>query len=290
MGNKNPFFSIVIPTYNHGHLIKRCLDSILAQKYTDWEVIVVNNFSEDNTIEVVEAFHDSRIQLVNNPNHGVIAVSRNKGIELAKGEWICLLDSDDWYYPDKLEEILEYTKDFDIIYHDLDMYNDKGVMWGRKIKGRDLSGNVRDDLLVNGNGIPNSSVAVRAEIIKKVGGFSEEKELIAVEDSDCWIRIAEQTQRFKYIPKSLGGYWIGANISCSIKQIKREQTLSDRHIHKLNPPQQKMALRSLAYRQARIYHKLGMFQLAREKYRESLSAKYPVAAGLYCFSFFHITI
>ena len=82
MENEKPFFSIVIPTYNHGHLIKRCLDSIVAQTYIHWEAIVVNNYSNDNTVEIVESYRDPRIRLVNNANHGIIAVSRNKGIEL----------------------------------------------------------------------------------------------------------------------------------------------------------------------------------------------------------------
>ena len=56
MENEKPFFSIVIPTYNHGHLIKRCLDSIVAQTYIHWEAIVVNNYSNDNTVEIVESY------------------------------------------------------------------------------------------------------------------------------------------------------------------------------------------------------------------------------------------
>ena len=61
----SPFFSVVIPTYNHGHLIGRCLSSVLSQSFADWEAIVINNYSEDNTIEVVEGFQDARIRLVN---------------------------------------------------------------------------------------------------------------------------------------------------------------------------------------------------------------------------------
>ena len=290
MENEKPFFSIVIPTYNHGHLIKRCLDSIVAQTYTHWEAIVVNNFSNDNTVEIVESYRDPRIRLVNNANHGIIAVSRNKGIELAKGDWICFLDSDDWYYPDKLEVTSQYVEQCDIIYHNLDIYNIKGRIWRRRIKGRKLIGNIQNDLLVQGNGIPCSSVAVKSEIIKKVQGFSDEKELFAIEDSDCWIRIAEYTQNFKYINKSLGGYWIGDNTSVSIKQVDRERKLVERHINKLELVQQRLAWKNMFYRQARIYHKLKLYPQARLNYQRALSIRNPLSIILYIISFFNISI
>ncbi|MDD4993354.1 MAG: glycosyltransferase [Paludibacter sp.] len=285
---KNPLFTVVIPTYNHSHLIKRCLDSVMDQSIDNWEAIVINNYSKDNTIEVVESYNDSRIRLINNSNNGVIAVSRNKGISEAKGEWICFLDSDDWWTPNKLESCLPFLNDFDIIYHDLFMYNSKGQVYGRKIHGRKLSANITRDLIVNGNAIPNSSVAVRAEFIRKIEGFSEKKELIAVEDSDCWVRLSEITNRFKYLPRSLGYYWIGDNISVSIKQIDRELELFKHHTTNINSMEQKDALKNISYKQARIYHKLGINNKARIKYRESLSIRY-FKRSIFAISLFLIT-
>lgn len=267
--SNNPLFTIVIPTYNHAHLIGRCLDSIIAQSFTNWEAIVVNNFSQDNTIEVVESYTDPRIRLINNHNNGVIAVSRNKGIDEARGEWICFLDSDDWWSSDKLSTCLPYLDDFDILYHDLYMYNSKGSVYGRKVRGRKLNNDITRDLVVNGNGIPNSSVVVRRELMMKINGFSENRELIAVEDSDCWLRLAEITNRFKYISSCLGYYWIGDNVSVSIKQIERENELLNQHIYKVNAKDQKRALKNMSYKQARIYHKLGMMREARIKYLNS---------------------
>ena len=122
MTNK-PLFSIVIPTYNHAHFLRKCLDSVISQTFTNWEAIVVNNFSEDNTIEVVESYRDPRIRLFNNANNGIIAVSRNKGITEAQGEWICFLDSDDAWYPDKLMICKDYLNDYDFICHKLMVNN-----------------------------------------------------------------------------------------------------------------------------------------------------------------------
>ncbi len=77
--NHKPFVSVVIPTYNHAKLLKKALDSVLAQTFKDWEAIVVNNFSTDDTVEVVNSFTDPRIKLLNFNNSGVIAASRNRG-------------------------------------------------------------------------------------------------------------------------------------------------------------------------------------------------------------------
>ena len=79
-------FSVIIPTYNRAGLLKRCIESVLAQTFSDWEAIVVDNYSEDNTEEVANSFNDPRIVYVKNHNYGVISVSRNKGIELSKVE------------------------------------------------------------------------------------------------------------------------------------------------------------------------------------------------------------
>ena len=96
--NKIPAVSIVIPTYNHGYFLKKCLQSVIDQTLTDWEAIVINNFSEDNTIDVVNSFHDPRIHLVNFKNNGIIAASRNEGIKISNADLIAFLDSDDSWY------------------------------------------------------------------------------------------------------------------------------------------------------------------------------------------------
>lgn len=270
MNNSIPFFSIVIPTYNHAEFIGRCIESLLCQSYQNWEAIVVNNFSEDNTIEVVEKYNDPRIRLINNANGGVIAVSRNKGLSVAKGNWICFLDSDDWWYPNKLEVSLKYLDKYDIIYHNLDKNYSSNKSNG-KVYGRQLYDNISKDLLVNGNGIPNSSVIIRKKIVDEIGFISEDKNLIAVEDSDYWIRAAFVTNKFKFINKSLGAYWIGENISVSEKQIIREKNLFDKYKNLLNKDEIVKAQITRSLSTARIYHKLGMFKKAKNEYQLSIA-------------------
>lgn len=273
MNNSIPFFSIVIPSYNHAELIGRCIESLLCQTYQNWEAIIVNNFSEDNTIEVVERYNDPRIRLINNANGGVIAVSRNKGLSVAKGDWICFLDSDDWWYPNKLEVSLPYLNDYDLVHHDLDIYTSIGKS-NKVAKGRNLKDNFFKDLLINGNAIVNSSVIIKKEIVDSVGEISEDKMLIAVEDYDYWIRVSMVTKRFKYIDQSLGAYWVGENISYSLKQIDRYKSILDKYFKYLSEKEKKKALFIYNYMSARLYHSHSLFNKAKRLYIKSFDSNH----------------
>jgi glycosyltransferase involved in cell wall biosynthesis len=100
----NPFFTIIIPTYNHEKFLRKAIDSVIAQSFPDWEIVVVNDGSTDNTQKIIEDYSlkDSRITPIYKTNGGT-ASAINMGVENAKGEWICWLSSDDWYETDKLE-------------------------------------------------------------------------------------------------------------------------------------------------------------------------------------------
>jgi len=89
-----PFFSIVIPTYNQGNLLSKCLESVLFQSFRDFEIIVIDNNSTDTTNKIIKKFK-KKIIYKKIRNKGVIAKSRNLGIRIAKGKWIAFLDSDD---------------------------------------------------------------------------------------------------------------------------------------------------------------------------------------------------
>jgi glycosyltransferase involved in cell wall biosynthesis len=215
--------SIVVPTYNHAHFLEKCLKSISSQTYENWEAIIINNYSEDNTIEVVKRFEDPRIQLINFRNNGIIAASRNTGIRHSSGDYIAFIDSDDWWYPNKLELVSKLLHRCDLIFHALDIYTPKGKRIIRKVRGRNLKSPVFVDLMMRGNPIANSSVVVRKELIDKVGGLGEDKSLVAVEDFDLWLKISRVTERFCYLSDSLGGYWLGEQsmTEVSARQVDR---------------------------------------------------------------------
>ena len=138
--NTAPVVSIIIPTYNQAHLLVKCLQSVLSQTLTNWEALVINNFSDDNTIEVVNRFNDPRIQLVNFRNYGIIAASRNQGIDRSNADFIAFLDSDDIWYPSKLKVcIKELTGDRDLVCHNLKyVKNGKDITIDEKLEGRIL--------------------------------------------------------------------------------------------------------------------------------------------------------
>lgn len=217
MESKDPLVSVIIPTYNNGHLISYAIDSIIGQTYGNWEIIVVDNSSTDHTLELLEGYAKKvNLQYFLIQNEGIIAKSRNHGIKQAIGEFIAFLDSDDWWEPQKLKEsISALNTGMDFVYHD--MWETKSHTMGRikrKVKTRGLKTPIFTDLLLNGNGIINSSVVVRKAIVEKIGLISENKSDVAWEDFEYWLRISTITEKFSRIKDCLGYYWVGGgNVS-----------------------------------------------------------------------------
>jgi len=230
-----PYISIVIPTYNHAKFIFKALQSVLHQTYENWEAIVIDNHSTDDTSKIIKKFNDPRIKFLKIVNNGVIAKSRNLGINNAKGEWIAFLDSDDWWTNDKLETCLNNIDDkVDLIYHDLQVVHDKYKFYFKKEKyrGRELSKPVLIDLLkggiIHGNAIGNSSVIVRKNKLDEIGGISENKKLVGSEDYNTWLRIAQITDEFKYLKKKLGYNLIhDRGVSRKDMSIPQRQAIKD---------------------------------------------------------------
>jgi glycosyltransferase involved in cell wall biosynthesis len=267
----SPVFSVVIPTYNHGHLIGRCLSSVLAQSFTDWEAIVINNYSEDNTVEVVESFRDERIHLVNFRNNGIIAASRNEGIARARGEFVAFLDSDDWWYPRKLETIQGHAAKADVIYHDLDVYSVRGRKRFARNWRRQLARPVFVDLMVNWNTLPNSGVVVRRTTLDEVGRLTEDRMLNTFEDVELWLKISRITERFVYVRERLGAYWLGeSNLSAfNERHIQCVQYIFDKYLNMLAGEDRRQAEMQRAYLLGRIRQRTGRAQEALELFTTS---------------------
>lgn len=276
MNNDAPKVSVIIPTYNRGNQLRICLKSLQQQTFKNFEVIVCDDGSVDNTPDVINEFKDLLdLKYIQDANFGGPARPRNNGIKIAKGEIIAFLDSDDWWYPNKLEASLEYLPEYDLVHHDLDIYMNTEKSEG-VAKGRDLKGNFAKDLIVNGNGVVNSSVLIKRSIVDIVGEITEDKRLIAVEDFDYWIRVAKVTNKFKYINKSLGAYWVGENISYSVKQIDRAKCLLDKYLGDLTKDEKKIALSLHDFTSARMYHYLEMYPEASASYLKALKTNNPV--------------
>lgn len=200
-----PYVSVVIPTYNHAKLLKKALDSVMAQTFEDWEAIVVNNFSADNTIEVVNSFADPRIKILNFSNNGVIAASRNHGLKEATGDFIAFLDSDDIWYPNKLQKCVEQASaGYQFICH--------GELWinsdltQRPVMYGPASNATYKRLLFKGNCISTSTTFIAKSLLNSVQGFDENPKIITTEDYDLWLRLAAKNPPTVFIPEVLGEF------------------------------------------------------------------------------------
>jgi glycosyltransferase involved in cell wall biosynthesis len=121
-----PFFSIVIPTYNSGKTLGRCLDSILGQRFLNFEIIVVDGLSSDQTIEVAKKDNDPRVRVFTEKDHGVYD-AMNKGIDLARGDWLLFLGSDDQLFDnlvlkDAHDRLIKTRAE--LVYGDIQMFGD----------------------------------------------------------------------------------------------------------------------------------------------------------------------
>ena len=203
-----PYFSVIIPTYNRVNQLKIAIKSVLNQTFTDFEILVMDDGSDDDTQAMVRSLSDPRIIYEWDVNSGGPARPRNRGIRRASGSWICFLDADDWWTKDKLKTCTDYiNNDSDFLYHDLLIVNQTNRFLTRiKTKTRQLKNPVIIDLLVGGNTISNSSVVVRKKVLDQINGVNESVEMIAAEDYNTWLRCSKITDNFIYVPFTLGFY------------------------------------------------------------------------------------
>ena len=228
--------SIVMPTYNRAYCLQDTIQSVIDQTYKEWELLVIDNMSSDGTKELVEGVRDSRIRFLQVENRGVIAVSRNCGIDAASGEFIAFMDSDDPWIPEKLEySVGVLGLGFDFVYHDL--YLTDGLSKRKnRVTGvsRRLNGPPVQDLVKNGNGITTSSVVAKTRVVRMVNGFSESPELIGIEDYDLWVRIACVTDRFGFIKPPMGYYTENGNGTLNRELVERGLLGIIRHHRKIH--------------------------------------------------------
>lgn len=262
----SPLISVVIPTYNHAHYLGRCLQSVLDQTYENWEAIVIDNHSTDNTDEVMRNFADPRITLVKIHNDGVIAASRNMGVRAARGEWVAFLDSDDWWLRDKLQVcIANASSKTDLIYHDLRIVKEITTLFqGRFIKSWQVKMPVIVDLLVRGNAIATSSVVVRKSLFAKIGGIDENPNLASAEDYNTWLRIANITDGFKYVSKCLGFYMLHSQGMSRKDMSAPTKIASESFTYVLNRQQMLKYNSYLRYTQGRFAFVKGDFVNAKQ--------------------------
>lgn len=199
-----PRVSVIIPTYNRRQYVQEAIDSVLAQTHMDYEIIVIDDGSTDGTGKVLEARYGDRIRYEWQENQGE-SVARNRGIELACGEFVAFLDSDDLWLPDKLTQQLTLVSAHD----DIGMVY--GGAWLIDGSGHRISDDPWESYpeatavpladLLRGNTVSGpTTVLIRRSTLDRVGGF--DPEIRYGEDWDLWIRVASTT-RIWYAPEPL---------------------------------------------------------------------------------------
>ena len=187
-----PTVSVVVPAYNREGTLPRTLDSVLAQTFEDFEVLVVDDGSADGTAAVAEAYagRDDRVRLLRQPKNAGVSAARNRGLREARGEFVAFLDSDDEWLPEKLarqvERFRQVPDDVGVVYCGVETVREGGAVWTFVPEHR---GDVYGRLLVrNALHAGASCVVVRRSVVESAGFFDEG--IPAIEDYEYWLRIA----------------------------------------------------------------------------------------------------
>jgi glycosyltransferase involved in cell wall biosynthesis len=183
-----PAVSIVMPTYNRANLIAETVNSVIAQTFKNWELIIIDDGSTDNTSDVLLHLNDQRIQYLFFPHSGMLGKLRNIGIKLSKGQFIAFLDSDDVWAPDKLDsQISELVANpnFDYCLTNAEQFGDGAVITNEIV---DQRGNLLDAfLLKNKFTFFVASLIFRCQVVATTGLLNEHYRLCA--DIDFFIRM-----------------------------------------------------------------------------------------------------
>jgi glycosyltransferase involved in cell wall biosynthesis len=197
--------SVIIPTYNYARYLMETLLSVSNQSYANWECIIIDDGSTDNTREVVDNFikADVRFKYIYQQNKGVSS-ARNVGIKASTGDFIQFLDGDDLLQPDKLNNQLNYLIDYssvDIVYSNFQHFNDGEnpiYIHGEYLQKNKISlcGQNLIRLFLKGNFIRMNTPLIRKTVISDVGFFNEN--FISIEDWDFWLRCACKGKQFAF--------------------------------------------------------------------------------------------
>jgi glycosyltransferase involved in cell wall biosynthesis len=204
--SKSAIISVIIPCFNHGSYLKEALNSLLTQTFKEFEVIIVDDGSTDDTASLAKSYtvSDERIHYCYQSNAG-LSSARNKGISVAKGEWIVLLDADDYLEPDALELIASHIKDKDVIVTGYQYVDEKG----RLLYQYSMSRALQPESVLTGNFAPPVAISFRKSLLIQSGLFDEQ--LKSAEDWDLWIRLYKCGARFYFIPTIAANYRILQN-------------------------------------------------------------------------------
>ena len=219
--DKTMLISIITPTYNREAFLPVAIESVLAQSYKEFELIIVDDGSTDNSRELINAYvdKDPRVKYLYQENQRQ-SVARNYALSIAKGDFICFLDSDNYWPHDKLEKSLkafEQHPEADIVYGDCITIDEQGNELHRNNMRR-YSGSIAAFLLKD-NFVSMNTTMTRRRCFNEMGGMSGKRRV--ADDYDLWLKFSAR-YRFQYIPEFLAYYRVMENQISSNKKLRFE--------------------------------------------------------------------
>ena len=209
--------SVIVTTYNRPKLLKETLDSILNQTYVDFELIVIDNYSNYDFFKLIDSLSDSRIKAFQNNNNGIISTNRNFGIKKAKGEYIAFCDDDDIWLPKKLELQIDI-----ILKNKSDFISSNVLLFNSHTENIISKTNFILPLNFNAflklNHVNNSTVIAKKTTLLN---FDESKDLVTLEDYYLWLKLYKNSYKFDFINEPLVYYRLSDN-SASLKNYSKK--------------------------------------------------------------------
>jgi glycosyltransferase involved in cell wall biosynthesis len=267
----NPFISVIVTTYNRKNLLKETIDSILNQTYDNFELIVVDNYSNYNFLKYITSFDDDRIKAFQNKNNGNIALNRNFGIKKAIGEYIAFCDDDDLWFPKKLEIQLNHFTDKIIgMGTEIVLIDKDSVIIQDRSKPKDST--LYFNNLIKFKSIPLSSLIVRSNGLL----FDENKSFIAVEDFDFQLNLAKYSKKpILKLGEAMVYYRINTqNRNSGIQQKKNSLYVIKKYEKYLTPKMRRNIYQLIYFRVGKMLLQDYQFKEAKKYFLFSLSNIY----------------
>jgi glycosyltransferase involved in cell wall biosynthesis len=243
-----PLVSVIMPVYNAEPFLREAVDSILVQTYTNFELLVFDDHSTDNSLEILKSYCDKRIKIVAYTENNGIVRSLNDGINKAEGKYIARMDADDISIITRFEKqviFMEQNPDIGVCGTWYECFGQLENLAELPAKHDDIY----THMLLIGNIIPHSAVMLRRDVLIK-NNFYYDPAFEVCQDFNLWVRLADVT-RFHIIPESLLKYrWYGSNSS----SVKREK-------QRINNEKIKMLAFEKLFKRALLSHEINAIQI-----------------------------
>lgn len=228
--------SIIMSTHNRGNKIRRAIESILNQSIQDFEFIICDDCSDDNTLEIIKEYSkkDNRVKVISNSKNLGLQKSLNRCIKESSGEYIARMDDDDYSKVNRLEAELKYIKKYDVDFvgSNVDFYSVNKGIYGEKVYPE----NPTKIDLIKSCVFCHPSILIKSSVLKNVGGYSEDQKYLRVEDYELWLRLYHKGYVGKNIQDSLLVYTKDKNSVKNIRFVDRIHAfgLLNDYFHKYN--------------------------------------------------------